>query len=55
VLFAGGGVTSGAVYGASDAATMFWALGLDPSTEFYDTLRRPLPIAAGKPVTQIFT
>jgi hypothetical protein len=70
VLFAGGGVTPGAIYGASDrigafpaldpvtpddiAATMFWALGLDPATEFYDTLRRPLAIATGKPVTSIF-
>jgi hypothetical protein len=70
VLFAGGGVTPGAVYGASDrigafpaldpvspddiAATMFWALGLDPATEFHDTLRRPLAIATGKPVTRIF-
>lgn len=70
VLFAGGGITPGAVYGASDrigaypasdpvspddiAATMFWALGIDPATEVYDTLHRPLPIAAGKPITQIF-
>jgi uncharacterized protein (DUF1501 family) len=70
VLFAGGGVTPGAIFGASDrigaypsvdpvspddiAATMFWALGIDPATEVYDTLRRPLPIAAGKPITQLF-
>ncbi|SIO62078.1 Protein of unknown function [Singulisphaera sp. GP187] len=71
VLFAGGGITPGAIYGSSDrigaypasdpvspddiAATMFWALGIDPATEVYDTLRRPLPIAAGKPITQIFS
>ncbi|WP_422926387.1 DUF1501 domain-containing protein [Singulisphaera sp. PoT] len=71
VLFAGGGVTPGAVYGASDrigaypsinpvspddiAATMYWALGIDPATEFYDALNRPLPIAAGRPITEIFT
>ncbi|MDR3634852.1 MAG: DUF1501 domain-containing protein [Isosphaeraceae bacterium] len=71
VLFAGGGVTPGAIYGASDrigaypasdpvtpddiAATMFWALGIDPTTEFYDTLRRPLPIAAGRPITPLFS
>jgi hypothetical protein len=71
VLFAGGGITPGAVYGASDrigaypasdpvspddiAATMFWALGIDPATEVYDTLHRPLPIAAGKPITPIFS
>jgi hypothetical protein len=71
VLMAGGGITPGAIYGASDrigaypaldpvspddvAATMYWALGIDPATEFYDALHRPLPIAAGKPITQIFS
>ena len=61
---AGGGITPGAIYGASDrigaypaadpvtpddlAATMFWALGIDPATEVRDTLGRPLPIAAGQ-------
>jgi len=70
VLMAGGGITPGAIYGSSDrigaypgsdpvspddvAATMFWALGIDPATEVYDTLGRPLPIAAGKPVTRLF-
>lgn len=70
VLLAGGGIRGGAVYGASDrigaypasdpvqpddiAATMYWALGIDPATEVQDTLGRPLPIAAGKPVTSIF-
>jgi len=70
-LFAGGGVTPGAIYGASDrigaypalnpvspddiAATMYWALGIDPATEFYDALKRPLPIAAGRPITEIFS
>jgi len=69
-LLAGGVVTPGAIYGSSDrigaypaadpvtpddlAATMFWALGIDPASEFADTLNRPLPIAAGKPVTAIF-
>jgi hypothetical protein len=71
VLFAGGGITGGAVYGSSDrigaypatdpvrpddiAATMFWALGIDPATEVQDTLGRPLPIAAGKPISAIFS
>ncbi len=71
VLFAGGGITPGAVFGSSDrlgaypatdpvtpddiAATMFWALGIDPATEVRDTLGRPLPIAAGTPITQIFS
>jgi hypothetical protein len=70
VLFAGGGTIPGAVHGSSDrigaypatdpvtpdniAATMFWALGIDPATEMRDTLNRPLPIAAGNPITEIF-
>jgi Protein of unknown function (DUF1501) len=70
VLFAGGGIIPGAVHGSSDrigaypatepvspddiAATMFWALGIDPATEVVDTLGRPLPIAAGKPITRLF-
>jgi len=69
-LFAGAGIRGGAVHGASDrigaypasdpvrpddiAATMFWALGIDPATEVYDTLGRPLPIAAGEPIPSIF-
>lgn len=69
-LFAGGGTVPGAVFGSSDrigaypstdpvtpddiAATMFWALGIDPATEVTDTLGRPLPIAAGKPIEAIF-
>ena len=36
------------------AATMFWALGIDPKTEVRDPLGRPLPIAAGEPITAIF-
>ena len=70
-LFAGAGITPGAVYGSSDrigaypstdpvtpddlAATMFWALGIEPTTEFHDTLKRPLPIASGKPITALFS
>jgi hypothetical protein len=70
VLFAGGGTIPGAIYGSSDkiggfpatdpvtpddvAATMFWALGIDPAIEVTDTLGRPLPIAAGQPITAIF-
>ncbi len=66
----GGGIIPGAIHGASDkigaypatdpvtpddiAATMFWALGIDPATVVYDTLKRPLPIAAGMPITRIF-
>ena len=70
-LFAGGGIHGGSVYGASDrigaypaadpvtpddlAATMYWALGIDPATEVRDTLGRPLPIAAGKPIEALFS
>jgi hypothetical protein len=66
VLLAGGGVRRGFVYGSSDkngafpatdpvrpddlAATMFHLLGLDPRTEVYDALNRPLQIAGGKPL-----
>ncbi|MBV8203111.1 MAG: DUF1501 domain-containing protein, partial [Acidobacteria bacterium] len=65
-LLAGGGVRRGCVYGSSDkigaypstdpvrpddlAATMFHLLGIDPRTEVYDPLNRPLPIAAGSPI-----
>ncbi len=71
VLLAGGGITPGAIHGSSDrigaypatlpvtpddiAATMFWALGIDPATEVQDPLGRPLPIAAGKPLTGLFS
>jgi hypothetical protein len=70
VLFAGGGITPGAIYGSSDriggypasdpvspddvAATIFWALGIDPATEVLDALGRPLPIASGRAITEIF-
>ena len=69
-LLAGGGIHGGAVYGASDrfgavpdrdpvtvgdlAATMYHALGIDHNTEIQDNLNRPLPIAKGRPVTEIF-
>jgi hypothetical protein len=69
-LLAGGGVKRGYVHGRSDkqgaypdrdgvpiedlAATMFALLGIDPAQEVRDRLNRPLPIAAGHPVTEIF-
>jgi hypothetical protein len=68
-LLAGGGVRRGFVHGSSDkngaypatdpvrpddlAATMFHLLGLDPRTEVYDPLNRPLPIAAGNPIAGV--
>jgi uncharacterized protein (DUF1501 family) len=70
VLLAGGGLKRGFVYGASDkngafperdpvrpddlAATMFAALGIDPGSEVLDPADRPLPIAAGQPITELF-
>ncbi|MCS6852788.1 MAG: DUF1501 domain-containing protein [Gemmataceae bacterium] len=66
-LLAGGGLKRGYVHGSSDrtgaypaadavkpddlAATMFALLGIDPRTEVYDPLNRPLPIAAGEPIS----
>ncbi|HEY8506096.1 MAG TPA: DUF1501 domain-containing protein, partial [Gemmataceae bacterium] len=70
VLLAGGGVRGGAVVGESDPngaypkerpvrpddvhATLFAALGLDPATELRDQLGRPVPIAAGEPIRELF-
>jgi len=70
VLLAGGGVRGGAVYGASDrhgavpdrdpvtvgdlAATMYYALGIDHTREVHDNLNRPLPLARGRAVAEIF-
>ena len=68
-LLAGGGGKGGYVYGASDstgaypsrdpvrpddlAATIFHLMGIDPSTEVYDTQDRPLVIAEGDPITDL--
>ncbi len=70
VLLAGGGIKRGFVYGKSDkqgaypdrdpvpigdiAATMYQALGINPATEVRDRLNRPIPIAAGRPVMELF-
>jgi hypothetical protein len=69
VLLAGGGVKRGYIHGRSDrqgafpdrdgvpiedlAATMFALLGIDPQTEVYDRLNRPLAISSGRPVTAV--
>jgi uncharacterized protein (DUF1501 family) len=69
-VVAGGGAKRGFVYGASDklgayptlgharpedlAATMFAALGIDPEAEIRDKLNRPLPVARGKPIGEVF-
>jgi hypothetical protein len=70
VLFAGGGVTGGAVYGSSDrigaypatdpvtpgdlAATIFWRFGLDPAADIHDQTGRPHRLAAGDPLRRLF-
>jgi hypothetical protein len=70
VLFAGGGVKGGAVYGASDkigaypaadpvtpsdlAATIFWRFGIDPATEVRDQTNRPYRLADGEPMRKLF-
>lgn len=69
VLLAGGGVKRGYIHGRSDkngafpdrdpvpiedlTATMFHLLGIDPGTEVYDKLNRPLPVSSGRSVTGI--
>ena len=70
VVLAGGGVTGGSVYGASDkrgaypdsdpvscgdlAATIFWCLGLDPAREIHDRIGRPVRVGEGEPVRKLF-
>jgi hypothetical protein len=69
-LLAGGGVKRGFVYGASDksatypaenpvrpedlAATIYYALGIDPHTQVHTAASRPVLIADGKPITALF-
>jgi hypothetical protein len=69
-LLAGGGVTGGAVLGASDkigaypdgdpvtpadiAATIFWRFGIDPATEVADQTGRPFRLAEGEPIRKLF-
>ena len=69
VLLAGGGVKRGFVHGTSDKqaaypdkdpvqlddliATVFELLGIDPQTELRDKLNRPLPVSAGRIVTNV--
>ena len=69
-VLAGAGVARGAVYGSSDrfaaqpvssrvapwdiAATMFWALGIDPATEYHDLEGRPRVVSIGQPITGLF-
>ncbi|HVY70395.1 MAG TPA: DUF1501 domain-containing protein, partial [Verrucomicrobiae bacterium] len=68
-LFAGGGVKRGFVYGESDkngaypakdpvrpddlAATIYYLLGIDPHTEVFNAVNRPVLISEGKPIMGI--
>jgi uncharacterized protein (DUF1501 family) len=70
IVLAGGSVTGGAVYGASDhfgaypaldpvspgdlAATIFSLFGLDPKTELRDFTGRPYRLAEGEPMARLF-
>lgn len=70
VFLAGGGITGGAVHGASDrlgafpdtnpatpgdlAATIFWRFGIDPATEIRDQARQPHRLATGEPLAGLF-
>lgn len=70
-LIAGGGVQAGKVYGESDRhgawpkndpvhpydliATIYFALGINPQTEYYDTLKRPRRLVEkGQPIQGLF-
>jgi hypothetical protein len=70
LALAGGGIQGGRVYGASDriaarpkdrpvtpaefSATMLAALGINPRTEIADPLGRPLRLADGEPLRELF-
>ncbi len=70
MLFAGGGVKGGFVYGSSDrlgmypetnpvspadlTATIFSRFGIDPMTEVHDTTGRPHRISDGRPIRELF-
>ena len=70
IALAGGGVKRGHVHGGSDrigaypvadpvspadlAATVLWALGIDPETTIHDQLGRPFPVSTGRPVVSLF-
>jgi len=70
-VLAGGGIRGGALYGRSDkhgtvpeehpvhpedlAATIYYALGIDPEYQLQDRSGRPVPLVAdGHPVTALF-
>lgn len=70
IVLAGAGVSRGAVVGASDrlgaeprtqrygpwdiAATMFSAMGLDPTSHYTDAFDRPIATTVGRPIDAIY-
>jgi hypothetical protein len=70
VVLAGAGIQGGQVFGTSDrtaaypvttpvspadlAATIYYALGIDPRIEIHDVLGRPLPLSDGQPLHELF-
>lgn len=70
VMFAGGGIRGGSVYGSSDAtgaypasdrvtpgdisATILSRFGLDPQAEMHDQTGRPHRLATGQPLEKLF-
>ena len=70
IVLAGAGVRGGATIGATDrhaaypintkygpwdvTATIFHALGIDPSSHFFDSSARPYSISSGQPITAIY-
>lgn len=69
VVFAGGGVPGGQIYGATDdsasapsrdpvspgqiAATIYTLLGISPATEIHDAFQRPFRIALDEPIRSL--
>ncbi len=69
VLFAGGGIKGGQVYGRSDknaaypvttptspadfTATIYHCLGIDPHTEEHDQTNRPFVLSRGNPIAEL--
>jgi len=70
VLLGGAGIQGGMIYGSSDryaaypasdpvtpeqiAATIYYALGVDPETQITDSLARPHVVALGEPIHELF-
>ncbi len=71
IVMAGAGVRGGTTVGATDrqaaypistkygpwdvTATIFHALGIDPSGHFYDSSNRPYPISSGQPIAALYS